>query len=55
MTHENPFKDHRPSHHSTMNVSQKNSNFDGGPLYGVSERDNWLLAKDEAVDEVHIS
>ena len=45
--YDNPFKE---------NVSQANTpNFNGGPLYGVSERDNWLLAKDEEVDEVHIS
>ena len=43
---ENPFKE---------NISQTNLNYNGGPLYGVSERDHWLLARDEEVDEVHIS
>ena len=48
----NPFKDRHPSQSAA-------SNFDGGPLYGVNERDNWLLAKDEVIDaasdEVHRS
>ena len=36
----NPFKDRHPSQSAA-------SNFDGGPLYGVHERDNWLLSKDQ--------
>ena len=36
----NPFKEHKNSFATT--------NFDGGMLYGVNERDNWLLAKDDA-------
>ena len=49
----NPF---RTRHPSVSAVSNTANNYDGGLLYGVSERDNWLLAKDEgAPDEVHQS
>jgi len=27
------------------------SNCDGGPFYGVNERDNWLLAKEEGTQD----
>ena len=50
--HQNPFKDRHPSQSAA-------SNFDGGPLYGVHERDNWLISRDEGGDadddEVHRS
>ena len=48
--HENPFKDNR--HQSVSGASNVN-NYNGGPLYGVSERDNWLLAKDDATADDH--
>ena len=49
----NPF---RTRHPSASAVSNNANNYDGGLLYGISERDNWLLAKDEgAPDEVHQS
>ena len=49
----NPF---RTRHPSASAVSNNANNYDGGLLYGVSERDNWLLAKDDgAPDEVHQS
>ena len=38
---DNPFKERHPSQ------SAASYQLDGGLLYGVSERDNWLLTKDE--------
>lgn len=48
---ENPFKEQKHSYTRTAA-----SNFDGGLLYGVNERDNWLLTKDkDDQDEVRSS
>ena len=46
---QNPFKERHQSASMASQHRHKQPNLDGGLLYGVSDRDQWLLARDEEI------
>ena len=46
---QNPFKERHQSASIASQHRHKQANLDGGLLYGVNERDQWLLAKDDEI------
>ena len=46
---QNPFKERHQSASIASQQRHKQANLDGGLFYGVNERDQWLLAKDDEI------